>query len=362
MNSPKDTAESPLQTNSGTGGIGWDLPSFKDLLEYHGDCNPGGIFYHYTSVEAFESIMRSMQFRLTRYDLMHMGDDEGKEAVRVAASIINNLEDEGAISESLRDKILETLSSDIEGSFTHWYHGSGKRVPCMPYVICFTHIEEDDMVDERGFVDSIKKNDLRMEVCLDFDFLNLPVAPGMGCSTFPNWYGICYFRTMDYGKDSIRKMMERMIREILEYCRNNGRSEDFTCISIREVVNEERMFFYARDSASLKETRVVVYVPIDRDTVTGIDDVVKTRRMKNASGDWVYSLSDSGENNKYIYLDLKVPPRGLTVSVNEDSKGAFERVEAIMNKAIDAGFVMPSSVKRYKVPDIVRPDDDTMPH
>ena len=64
----------------------------------------------------------------------------------------------------------------------------------------------------------------------------------------------------------------------------------------------------------------------------------------------------------HSHLDLKVPPRGLTVSVNEDSKGAFERVEAIMNKAIDAGFVMPSSVKRYKVPDIVRPDDDTMPH
>ncbi len=290
-----------MQSNHNNSRGRQDVLSFKDMLEYCNDRNPGGIFYHYTTIESFESIMNGMQLRLTRFDCMGRGEDEGRAAVDVAERIIRGLEQEEVISKSLCNKILNVICSDTNGSFTHWYCWSGQRVQCVPYVICFTHIEPDDQTDEErdigADVEWILNRDLRIEIRPDFDFLDLPLTPGMGHSYFPNRDGICVFRTIDYEKESVHKVIKHSICECLESCRKSGMSDDFICASIRNIVDEEKMFIYPGGRKSLKETRIVVYVPLDRDAIPGIDSVVRPRRMKNTSGDLVEFPSGSYEDD-----------------------------------------------------------------
>ena len=71
------------------------IPPIIQMIEEKSDEHPAGRFYHYTSLDALESIMQSLQFRLTRYDLMNRGEDEGNEALRVAADIVRKLHDRG---------------------------------------------------------------------------------------------------------------------------------------------------------------------------------------------------------------------------------------------------------------------------
>lgn len=357
MGNSEDTIEGFSQSYHYNSDDRQGVLSFRDLLEYYNDCHPGGIFYHYTSVEAFESIMNSMQLRLTRYDCMSRGEEEGRGALEIAEGIIEGLEKDGIISELLCNRILDVIRSDTRESFTHWYFGSGQRVQCVPYVICFTHIEPDDQMNEErddgngvDDVEWILNRDLRIEVRPDFDFLDLPATVDIGCSTFPNWDGICVFRTIDYEKESVYRVIEHSICECLDSCRKNGLSDDRICASIRDIVNEEKMFIYSGERKSLKETRIVVYMPLDRDTIPGIDSVVRPKRMKNASGDWVDLPLGSYENGRYIYLNLKVPLKNLSVSVNKDAEGAFERVSAIMEEAVRKGFTTPCPVGIYSIP------------
>lgn len=150
-----------------------------------------------------------MQLRLTRYDLMTHGEDEGNEAVRVACGILEDLRKEGRISHSLFEKIIKAMRSDTNGSFTHYYLESGKRVPCMPYVICFTHIDAND----GGNAEWISKRDLRIESRIDFEFLEIFAVSHRGHLGLSNWNGFHKFRWIDYGKESIRNRMKLEIRE-----------------------------------------------------------------------------------------------------------------------------------------------------
>lgn len=150
-----------------------------------------------------------MQLRLTRYDLMTNGADEGNEAVRVARRILEDLKKEGRISHSLFEKIIEAMRSDTNGSFTHYYPELGKRVPCMPYVICFTHIDAND----GGNAEWISKRDLRIESRIDFELLELFAVSHKGHLGLSNWNGFHEFRRIDYGKESIRNIMKRNIHE-----------------------------------------------------------------------------------------------------------------------------------------------------
>lgn len=305
--------------------------SFKDMLEYHDDCNPSGIYYHYTSVDAFKSIMESMQLRLTRYDRMTKGDDEGKEAVRVAIDILEGLEEEKVITHSLCEKVVATIQSDMDESFTRFYLECGKRVPCIPYVICFTQIE----IGDGGDSEWISGRELRMEVRPDFDFLEM-MSGSRICNVSFDPKGFYVFRKVDYGKESIRNRLKDEIRDYLY--QNSEQSDDYICIDIRNIVNEERMFLHSADYSYQKEARIVIYVPSDHDAIPGIDDVVKTKRVMSASKDWEYLPYDS--DSGHIYLNLKVPLRTMTVkTLDTDSKDVECRVKAILDKAVKDGFI-----------------------
>lgn len=271
-----------------------------------------------------------MQLRLTRYDLMTNGDDEGNEAVRVARGILEDLNKEGRISHSLFEMIIEAMRSDMNSSFTHYYPELGKRVPCIPYVICFTHIDAND----DGNAEWISKRDLRMESRIDFELLELFAVSPKGHLGLSNWYGFHEFRWIDYGKESIRNTMEWCIREQLKICRNRGMPDGLVCTYICGIVNEERMFLHSSGFEYQKEARFVVYVPLDHDAIPGFDEVVKTRRIRDDSNNLVYLPSDSDD---YIYLNLRIPLESLTVTVmNAD---VVDRVVAVMKGAANSKLI-----------------------
>lgn len=306
--------------------------SFENMLKYHEDCNPGGFFYHYTSVEALESILGGMQLRLTRYDLMTKGEDEGNEAVRVAVEILEDLEKGGLVSQQLFEKIVNTIHSGVKESFTHCF-GSQTRVPCVPYVICFTHIDSD----EKGDAEWISNRDLRIETRVDNDLLEIFAVSRRGYIGLSNHNGFHVFRWIDYGKKSIRKTIEWQIREQLRHCRDNGESEEFICTSIRDIVNEERMFLHSEKFRYQKEVRFVVYVPLDHDAVPGFDEVVKSRRVMGTSNNLEYLSPDP--DGAYIYLNLKIPLGSFRVTVLSADDDTINRVEAALNGAARDGFI-----------------------
>ena len=104
---------------------------------------------------------------------------------------------------------MEAMRSGTNGSFTHYYLESGKRVPCIPYVICFTHIDEND----DGNAEWISKRDLRIESRIDFEFLEIFAVSPKGHLGLSNRNGFHRFRWIDYGKESIRNIMKRSIHE-----------------------------------------------------------------------------------------------------------------------------------------------------
>lgn len=252
---------------------------------------------------------------------------------------MEDLKEENVISHSLCEKVVAALQSDMDGLFTHYYPDCGKRVPCTPYVICFTHIEAGD----GGDAEWISERELRMEVRPDFDFLEMMSGSRIGNAGSFDRKGFYVFRRVDYGKAAIRDHLKDMIQDSLHSCQNSEKSDDRICTDIRDIVNEERMFIHSGDYSYQKEARIVVYVPSDRDAIPGIDEVVKTKRVKSASEDLEYLPSSSDDD--HIYLNLKIPLRMMTVTVSDShSKDIADRVTAILEEAVEDG-----SIKDYYV-------------
>lgn len=299
------------------------IPPITQMIEEHSDEYQAGRFYHYTSLDAFESIMQSMQFRLTRYDLMNRGEDEGNEALRVAADIVRKLHDRGQISGCLSSMLTNALRTDLE-LFTRYYSSAGMRVPCTPYVICFTQAEPGD----NDASDWLTCRDLRLDICLDYGVLDIPREPKFGYSQFNDRDGFCCFRKVDYGKDAIRRRLEGDICYWLERWIVECRSEEFICESIRDLVNEDRMFMHSKEYGFQKETRLVVYVPLDHEAIPGLNEVIKPKRSMNDSGEFVYD--SSSDDVDHVYIDLNVPLPALNVDLFLNSDTAKKRVDAAM--------------------------------
>lgn len=303
------------------------------LIEEKEDERPDGYFYHYTSLQAFQAIMQGMQLRLTRYDLMNKGDDEGEEAIRVASEILQKLEDRGEITSSLHHRIIDSFQSDSEEPFTHYFGCIGKFIPCTPYVICFTRIEADEV----GEAEWLTGRDLRIKMRLNLDYFEVPTNPIIGFGQSNDRYGFCCIRTVDYGKESIRRRIERDICTQLKICKNRGDSEGCTCTAIRNLINEDRMFLHSGNYGFQKETRLVVYVPTNHKAVSGLDDFIHPRRVRNGSGELKYVTSD--EDGRYIYLNLKNPLAELRADLIDNSVEVLETVQNAMNGVVKTPIV-----------------------
>ena len=97
------------------------------------------------------------------------------------------------------------------------------------------------------------------------------------------------------------------------------------------------MFLHSGNYGFQKETRLVVYVPTNHKAVSGLDDFIHPRRVRNGSGELKYVTSD--EDGRYIYLNLKNPLAELRADLIDNSVEVLETVQNAMNGVVKTPIV-----------------------
>ncbi len=297
---------------------------FEDMWD-----GPGGIVYHYTDFEGFSHIAGDRQLRLSRFDAMAIASsDEGELTIGTALDYVGRLCRECGISEE-DESLLESAIRSYAGPTVVRRIGGEWDVECVPYVVCFTTLDLN--AGESEEVTAITRRDVRIEFSVEDMGLDLPTFDPRtdwttwDCSNAVQMVRMRYRDRYSGGRDE----MEDDIRSCLGGFMDGRYGICEVAGIVVRIVGEFRVTRLEERYRGQEETRLIFYVPVERERFPEVMSYVRGRRGSEGPGD----------DGRYIYIDLADSREYLFVDINRDSSSEVRHSKEEYDRILrEAGF------------------------
>ena len=273
---------------------------------------PGGSFKHFTGLTALCSIVKSGKLRMSRHNGMKNDVSEGEYVKKLYREVIDELLKEDVISASFYHAILDP-PMDYRRVFSHSMTHS-ELVECDPYVVCLSATMDDTVMGPRYYGDEIGG-------WLEFNSKDVILSRKQynPSSCFDDC-GMLRLCKVSYDDEWA---MDRIRRMVLSY-KETG-SDDYqriaegigACLSSIRLVVKSPVDDLGRDTIVEKETRLILYVPKDKDFLNQYRDEMSD-----------FELSEDG-SYAWIPLFKNTFDSGLSVRIVTMSGDVAETLETV---------------------------------
>ena len=296
------------------------LTDIETLMERESRKNVGGILCHYTYCDGLNAILEGKQLRLTRFDKMFMGSDEGK---YIFLQLDKALEELHMGSDTELYKLLMKKIGSFKDTavMPHLFDNSSKCEDSIPYVICFT-VENNINSKISKYIDAFINRDLFIQFQAGNMGLELSKLNGSDYQEI-NCYGAAKFMKIDYGSECL---YEELVERIGLFA-NHYRLEE-AVNHIIEYLCDRMLQVMPPSYSDQMECRLVFYVPVNEAGHSDIMSYVSNRRYRDEEG---RLLEDVNSNPYYIYLNFSEDVDSITAVINP-ARQSVKNVEAIIEK------------------------------
>lgn len=224
----------------------WDLDLIKNEFP------PQDIVYHYTKPESFRNIIQSRQLRLTNVKDFE-DKSEGKIIIPLFREICDELLDDGEINKE-QHRLLSSIELDFKYAFFHFTghineYENYERVetPCDMHVCCFCKNENSDYM-WKNYCE--KDTESGYNICVDLELISKEIAN-------PSFK--CFVGSVCYDKDRMKDILKRYVRHV------SGFGDNMVSF-VKNMLNRLSLFIKSEEYSSEEEIRMVLAVPIDKET------------------------------------------------------------------------------------------------
>ena len=268
----------------------------------------GGIIHHYLNNDSFESILLGKQIRLTRFDKMYDGHDEGKHIFILFSECIQYLYKKKKIDQVQKNRLEQSIE-EMSGVIVQRYLRDTKEITdCIPYVMCFT----TNRYEDGSTPDFIMSRDLYLFFHVSDMELNIIDNPDGIKDKSDDCYNSVEISKVEYSDSFTKGVLSSFILDCIK--KANGRL-DLAVDLIKVRINMMRLTQLPSKYKNEREHRLIVYVPVELEKHPKISKYLVKKRI--VVGEQSLDIESNVED--YIYLNFSSNKKYIWVAKKKSS-------------------------------------------
>ena len=270
--------------------------------------------YHYTDIDSIRSMLDGRQIRLTKFNEMQLGQNEGRYIFKRLKSILHGMRAD-EITDVQRSRILREIIEMEEGdknTLYHFFTDTNKTEKCTPYVFCCTvnMDKKPPWMDETEISLQLSVENLGLKA------LEIPRDVTKGC------YGAIRMTPCFYEEDYNNEWLKSLI---LHYLREVDDLDDAIDLIVHRI-GEIRLSIMDEGLYKEVERRLIFFLPVDKEKHPDLMKYVGKHRAGDSKG----CLEEVGDDiSKYIYLDFNDGLKQIAVCINPEKTTVDECMQIL---------------------------------